>query len=282
VNNAHQFGLSDLHQLRGRVGRSNKKAFCYLLAPPMSTLPNDSRKRLQTLEQHSDLGSGFQIAMRDLDIRGAGNLLGGEQSGFMAEIGFEMYQKILDEAIRELKRTEFKELFHEEISKQDDFVKDCTIDTDLEILIPDEYVESVTERLSLYQRMDNCETEAELEVMKQELSDRFGPIPRQVNDLFITVRCRKLAVDLGFEKMSLKDNTLRCYFINRPDSPYFESQTFNKTLQYLQTETNKAKLKQKGRLFMLVASGIQSMEELHRFLNGLHHYCFAEEHVIPS
>ncbi|MGN6166175.1 MAG: transcription-repair coupling factor, partial [Flavisolibacter sp.] len=150
VNNAHHFGLSDLHQLRGRVGRSNKKAFCYLLAPPVSTLPTDSRKRLQTLEQHSELGSGFQIAMRDLDIRGAGNMLGGEQSGFMAEIGFEMYQKILDEAIRELKRTQFKDLFKEEISKQDDFVQDCTIDTDLEILIPDNYVENITERLSLY------------------------------------------------------------------------------------------------------------------------------------
>ena len=163
VNNAHQFGLSDLHQLRGSVGRSNKKAFCYLLAPPMSTLPADSRKRLSTLEQYSDLGSGFQIAMRDLDIRGAGNLLGGEQSGFIAEIGFEMYQKILDEAIRELKRKEFKELFKEEIQKQDDFVSDCTIDTDLEILIPDEYVESITERLSLYSRLDNCETEKDLD-----------------------------------------------------------------------------------------------------------------------
>ena len=163
VNNAHHFGLSDLHQLRGRVGRSNKKAFCYLLAPPMSTLTADSRKRLTTLEQYSDLGSGFQIAMRDLDIRGAGNMLGGEQSGFIAEIGFEMYQKILDEAIRELKRKEFKELFKEEIQKQDDFVTDCTIDTDLEILIPDEYVESITERLSLYSRLDNCENEKELE-----------------------------------------------------------------------------------------------------------------------
>ena len=177
VNNAHQFGLSDLHQLRGRVGRSNKKAFCYLLAPSISTLPADSRKRLQTLEQHSDLGSGFQIAMRDLDIRGAGNLLGGEQSGFMAEIGFEMYQKILDEAIKELKRTQFKELFKEEIAKQDDFVQDCTIDTDLEILIPDEYVESITERLSLYTRLDNSETEQELQQMKEEMIDRFGPIP---------------------------------------------------------------------------------------------------------
>jgi transcription-repair coupling factor (superfamily II helicase) len=270
VHNAHQFGLSDLHQLRGRVGRSNKKAFCYLLAPPMSTLHNDTRKRLQTLEQHSDLGSGFQIAMRDLDIRGAGNLLGGEQSGFMAEIGFEMYQKILDEAIRELKRTEFKELFKEEIAKQDDFVQDCTIDTDLEILIPDEYVESITERLSLYQRLDNCEKEEELTEMKQELADRFGPIPQQVEDLFITVRCRRLAVDLGFEKMSLKANVLRCFFINRPDSPYFESATFRNILDYLQKETNKARLKQTGRLFFIVITDVRSMEDMHRFLSALH------------
>ena len=269
VNNAHQFGLSDLHQLRGRVGRSNRKAFCYLLAPPMSTLPADSRKRLQTLEQHSDLGSGFQIAMRDLDIRGAGNLLGGEQSGFMAEIGFEMYQKILDEAIRELKRTDFKDLFKEEIAKQDDFVQDCTIDTDLEILIPDEYVESITERLSIYQRLDNCETEDDLLLMREELIDRFGPIPPQVEDLFITVRCRKLAVDLGFEKMSLKDNTLRCFFINRPDSPYFESALFKNILDYLQTGTNKAKLKQVGKMFLLIVTDTRSMEDMHRFLSNM-------------
>jgi len=274
VNNAHQFGLSDLHQLRGRVGRSNKKAFCYLLAPPMSTLPADSRKRLQTLEQHSELGSGFQIAMRDLDIRGAGNLLGGEQSGFMAEIGFEMYQKILEEAIKELKRTEFRELFKEEIAKQDDFVQDCTIDTDLEILIPDEYVESITERLSLYQRLDNSETEEELLEMREELADRFGPIPPQVEDLFITVRCRKLAVDLGFEKMSLKDEVLRCHFINRPDSPYFESELFNKIIEYLQTGTNKAKLRQTGKLFLLVAQPVKGMEEMHRFLSGMHRFAF--------
>lgn len=281
VNNAHQFGLSDLHQLRGRVGRSNKKAFCYLLAPPMSVLPPDSRKRLQTLEQHSDLGSGFQIAMRDLDIRGAGNMLGGEQSGFMAEIGFEMYQKILDEAIKELKRTEFKELFKEEIAKQDDFVQDCTIDTDLEILIPDEYVESITERLSLYQRLDNCDTEEDLELMRQELEDRFGAIPTQVTDLFITVRCRKLAVELGFEKMSLKDNVLRCFFINRPDSPYFESDLFNHILYYLQTGTNKAKLKQTGRLFLLVVQPINDMNAMYQFLKGLHNHCFANT-TIPA
>ncbi len=279
VNNAHQFGLSDLHQLRGRVGRSNKKAFCYLLAPSVSTLPADSRKRLQTLEQHSELGSGFQIAMRDLDIRGAGNMLGGEQSGFMAEIGFEMYQKILDEAIRELKRTQFKDLFKEEITKQDDFVQDCTIDTDLEILIPDEYVESIAERLSLYQRLDNCETEQDLSLMRQELNDRFGTMPQPVEDLFITVSCRKLAVDLGFEKMSLKSNILRCYFINRPDSLYFESGLFNSILNYLQTGTNKARLKQNGKLFMLIAEPVKSMEEMHRFLAGLHRYCFVQTEI---
>lgn len=270
VNNAHQFGLSDLHQLRGRVGRSNKKAFCYLLAPPMSTLPADSRKRLQTLEQFSDLGSGFQIAMRDLDIRGAGNLLGGEQSGFMAEIGFEMYQKILDEAIRELKRSSFKEVFREEISRQDDFVSDCTIDTDLEILIPDAYVESITERLSLYTRLDNCENEEELQEFYRELADRFGPVPKSVEDLFTTLRCRKLAVDLGFEKMSLKNETLRCYFINRNDSPYFESAIFKNLLQYLQTGTNKARLKQVAKNFLLVVNDIGDMQALHRFLKQMH------------
>jgi transcription-repair coupling factor (superfamily II helicase) len=272
VNNAHQFGLSDLHQLRGRVGRSNKKAFCYLLAPPMSLLPADSRKRLQTLEQHSELGSGFQIAMRDLDIRGAGNLLGGEQTGFMAEIGFEMYQKILDEAIRDLKRTQFKELFKEEIAKQDDYVQDCTIDTDLEILIPDDYVESITERLSLYTRLDNCETEEELEQMRTELIDRFGHIPSEVNDLFITVRCRKLAVSLGFERLILKNNSLRCYFINKPDSPYFESETFQNILSFIQTETNKARLKQAGKLFLLTVDGVDAMEELFQFLSRMHQY----------
>lgn len=269
VNNAHQFGLSDLHQLRGRAGRSNKKAFCYLLAPPMSTLPSDSKKRLQTLEQHSELGSGFQIAMRDLDIRGAGNMLGGEQSGFMAEIGFEMYQKILDEAIRELKRTEFRELFKEEIAKQEDFVQDCSIDTDLEILIPDSYVESITERLSLYSRLDNCDTEEELGQFYEELKDRFGPVPRQVNDLFDTVRCRKLAVTLGFEKMLLKNEVLKCYFINKPDSPYFESEIFRTLLDFIQTQTNKAKLKQVGKLFMLVIDDIKNMYSLLEILQRM-------------
>ncbi len=267
VNNAHQFGLSDLHQLRGRVGRSNKKAFCYLLAPPLSTLPADSRKRLTTLEQYSDLGSGFQIAMRDLDIRGAGNMLGGEQSGFIAEIGFEMYQKILDEAIRELKRKDFKELFKEEIQKQDDFVSDCTIDTDLEILIPDEYVESITERLSLYSRLDNCEADKDLADFHTEMTDRFGEIPPQVEDLFTTVRCRKIAVELGFEKMILKDDILKCFFVANPDSAFFSSKTFEKILEFIQTKTNKAKLKQVGRNGILIVKDMHSMQEMYDFLN---------------
>ena len=270
INNAHQFGLSDLHQLRGRVGRSNKKAFCYLIAPPLSTLPADSRKRLQTLEHFSDLGSGFQIAMRDLDIRGAGNMLGGEQSGFMAEIGFEMYQKILEESIKELKRTSFKELFQEEISKQDDYVTDCTIDTDLEILIPDSYVESITERLSLYTRLDSCNNEEDLLIFEKDMIDRFGPIPNEVVDLFVTVRCRWLAVGLGFEKMSLKENMLRCYFINKNDSPYFESDIFRNVLDYIQKDTNKAKLKQVAKNFLLVVTEVKSMEAMHTFLKRMH------------
>jgi transcription-repair coupling factor (superfamily II helicase) len=270
VNNAHHFGLSDLHQLRGRVGRSNKKAFCYLLAPPMSTLPDDSRKRLQTLEQFSELGSGFQIAMRDLDIRGAGNLLGGEQSGFMAEIGFEMYQKILAEAVRELKRSDFQELFKEEISKQDDFVSDCTIDTDLEIMIPDSYVENIGERLSLYTRLDQSEDDAELEQMKLELTDRFGPLPEPVNDLFITIQCRRLAIALGFEKMTLKEETMRCFFINRPDSPYFESETFKNLLAFTNTSMNNANFKQVGKTFILVIRDIKGMEACYRTLTKMY------------
>jgi transcription-repair coupling factor (superfamily II helicase) len=274
VNNAHQFGLSDLHQLRGRVGRSNKKAFCYLLAPPMSTLPPDSRKRLSTLEQYSDLGSGFQIAMRDLDIRGAGNMLGGEQSGFIAEIGFEMYHKILDEAVRELKRTEFKELYKDEIAQQDDFVTDCSIDTDLEILIPDSYVESITERLSLYSRLDNCENEEDLVAFHAEMGDRFGPIPAPVEDLFTTVRCRRKAVELGFEKLFLKNNALKCFFVSNPESPYFTSDLFNKMIGFLQKGTNKARLKQTGKNFLLVVDDVKDMTELHDFLLKMHQFIF--------
>lgn len=269
INNAHQFGLSDLHQLRGRVGRSNRKAFCYLMAPPISTLPNDSRRRLQTLEQFNELGSGFQIAMRDLDIRGAGNMLGGEQTGFIAEIGFEMYHKILDEAIRELKSTDFKEVFAAEMERKQDFVSDCTIDTDLEILIPDAYVESITERLSLYTQLDNVKDNEELELYTAELIDRFGPLPLQVQDLLTAIRCRKTAKELGFEKLILKNEQLRLYFIGNPESPYFESDVFNRIMTYIQTKTNNARLKQVGKNFMLIADKMRSMSQIEAFLNAM-------------
>lgn len=269
VNNAHQFGLSDLHQLRGRVGRSNKKAFCYLLAPPMSLLPGDSRKRLQTLEQFNELGSGFQIAMRDLDIRGAGNLLGGEQSGFIAEIGFEMYQKILAEAMRELRTTDFKDVFKEELERKQDFVSDCTIDTDLEILIPDTYVENITERLSLYTQLDDLETDEELNKFALELQDRFGPIPPAVEDLFTTLRSRQIACQLGFEKLILKNEQMRLYFVSNPDSPYFESETFNHILAYIQNRTINARLKQVGKNFLLVVDRIRRMKDVLTFLEGM-------------
>ncbi len=270
INNAHQFGLSDLHQLRGRVGRNNKKAFCYLMAPPMSTLPNDSRKRLQTLEQFNELGSGFQIAMRDLDIRGAGNLLGGEQSGFIAEIGFEMYQKILAEAMRELKTSDFKDVFSEELDRKRDYVSDCTIDTDLEILIPDSYVESITERLSLYTQLDDIEDDEKLNAFATEMQDRFGPIPPQVQELFTTIRCRTIAKELGFEKLILKNEQMRLYFVNNPDSPYFESVTFNHIMSYIQKHTNNARLKQVGKNFMLLVDRVKNMGDVLWFMEGIY------------
>ncbi len=269
INNAHQFGLSDLHQLRGRVGRSNKKAFCYLVAPSLITLPDDSRKRLKTLEQFNELGSGFQIAMRDLDIRGAGNLLGGEQSGFIAEIGFEMYHKILEEAIRDLKHTDFKDVFAEEMERRKDFVNDCTIDTDLEILIPDDYVQNITERLILYTQLDHIDQDEDIRVFEAELKDRFGPIPPQVQDLLVTIRCRQMAKELGFEKLILKNEQLRLYFINDPEAPYFESETFRNILQYIQTEVNFARLKQIGKNFLLIADAIKSMKDVEAFLRGM-------------
>jgi len=262
INNAHQFGLSDLHQLRGRVGRSNKKAFCYLLAPSLALLPGDSKKRLQTIEQYSELGSGFSISMRDLDIRGAGNMLGGEQSGFITDIGFEMYQKILNEAIRELKHNEFKDVFKEQILHKEDFVTDCTVDTDLEILIPDSYVESIAERLSLYTRLDDCEDEEALQRFEAALIDRFGPLPRPVQSLLIALRARWAAQDLGFERLILKNRQLRLYFVSNPDSPYFESETFKTILQVIQLQLKNARLKNVGTNFMLIIDQVKSIEEV--------------------
>jgi transcription-repair coupling factor (superfamily II helicase) len=191
-----------------------------------------------------------------------------------------MYQKILDEAIRELKRTEFKEVFKEEIQKQDDFVSDCTIDTDLEILIPDEYVESITERLSLYSRLDNCNNENELQELHKEMADRFGTIPPQVEDLFTTVRCRKIAVDLGFEKMILKNDILKCFFISNPESPYFTSKTFESILDFIQTKTNKAKLKQVGKNGILIVRDISNMRILYQFLKQMEEHVTADNKVM--
>ena len=213
INNAHQFGLSDLHQLRGRVGRSNKHAFCYLLAPPLSTLSNESKQRLKTIEEFSELGSGFNIAMRDMDIRGAGNMLGAEQSGFIAEIGLDVYQKILDEAVRELKQTDFKELYKEELERTHDYVRDCAIETDLEMLIPNEFVSNTTERMLLYRELNDIKDEAGLKKFEEQLHDRFGPVPEPVYELFEAMRLKWMATKLGMEQIILKGRTMRCYFV---------------------------------------------------------------------
>jgi transcription-repair coupling factor (superfamily II helicase) len=244
INNAHQFGLSDLHQLRGRVGRSNKKAFCYLLSPPVSTLTAEARKRLKTIEEFSELGSGFNIAMRDMDIRGAGNLLGGEQSGFINEVGFETYHKILDEAIAELKETEYKDLFKEPLSEKKDFVTDCQIDTNMEILIPNHYVQASAERLQLYQEIDDIENEEKLKEYELKLTDRFGQLPESVKELLNIVRLRWTAKKLGIEKLILKSGKMICYFVSNPESEYYQSEIFNKILQYIQKNQRKCKMKE--------------------------------------
>jgi transcription-repair coupling factor (superfamily II helicase) len=247
INDAQNYGLSELHQLRGRVGRTNKKAFCYLLAPPMSVLTDEARKRLKAIEEFSDLGSGFNIAMRDLDIRGAGNILGGEQSGFISEIGFEMYNRILDEAILELKEVEFKDVFAEEISKK--YVRECQIETDLEVLLPDDYVSSTTERLSLYKELDSIEGESNLFIFQDKLVDRFGPLPAQAIELMNALRLRWLARDLGIEKLVIRQGALLGFFVNNPESPYYQSAAFTKVLQYLQSRPNAFKMRESnGRL----------------------------------
>ena len=251
INQAHMFGLSDLHQMRGRVGRSNKKAFCYLLTTPVSLLTPEARKRLKAIEEFSDLGSGFNIAMRDLDIRGAGNLLGGEQSGFINEIGFEMYQKILDEAIMEL-RMEHEELRATEVGGSHKFtgnvhaayVSDCVIDTDMEILIPDDYVNNITERLNLYRELDDSKNEDELKKFEAQLIDRFGPVPTQTLELIHTIRLRWLAMEVGFEKLLLKNNRMVGYFVAKQDSPYYQSEVFTKVLKFVQQNPKLCKMKE--------------------------------------
>ena len=260
INNAHHFGLSDLHQLRGRVGRSNRKAYCFLLTPPMSSLTNDARKRLQTIEQFAELGSGIHIAMRDLDIRGAGNLLGGEQSGFIVNMGYETYQKILNEAIQELKEDEYRDLFKDELEEKHEYVHEVTIETDDEMLIPDAYVSSIGERLGLYQKLDGMETEAEIEKFKTELTDRFGPLPNAVENLFDALRLRWAARKLGFERISYKSKKLRCFFISNPDSPFYGSAYFQKLLQYIQHKTDhRFMLKQTASHLMLNCEEVKNI-----------------------
>ncbi len=261
INDAHHFGLSDLHQLRGRVGRTNKKAFCYLLTPSLSGLTREARQRLRAIEEFAELGSGFNIAMRDLDIRGAGNLLGAEQSGFISEIGFEMYHRILDEAIQELKANEFKDVYEEKETKG--FVQDCQIETDLELLIPDDYITNIRERLSLYKELDNIEEEDALMAFQDKLIDRFGPLPRQVGGLMNAIRLRWLAKETGFEKIVLRNRKLTGYFIKDQESPYYQSPEFTSILKFIQSNPGRCRMKEaKERLTL-------SFYNVHSVFDGL-------------
>ena len=270
INHANHFGLSDLHQMRGRVGRSNKKAFCYLLTPALSLLTSDARKRLSALEEFSDLGDGFKVAMRDLDIRGAGNLLGAEQSGFITDLGYELYHKILDEAVQELKENEFRELFEKQLSEVVETIKvDCQIETDLTVLIPEKYVSSISERLSLYTQLDDMKNEEELVKFERMVKDRFGPLPPEMKDIIEIVRVRWIAEMLGMEKILLKNNNLKCYFVSSENEKYYKSATFGKILDYVKMNSRKCSLKEaKGKL-ILIFEKITSIEELKGILREI-------------
>ncbi|HRG33373.1 MAG: transcription-repair coupling factor [Saprospiraceae bacterium] len=272
INNAQNFGLSDLHQLRGRVGRSNRKAYCYLFAPPSSALTLEAKKRLKTLEEFSDLGSGFNISMRDLDIRGAGNLLGGEQSGFISDIGYETYQRILEEAIFELKEGEYKSLFEEEGKPQKTYVRDTSIDSDIEMFIPDSYVTNVQERLNLYQQLDKLEKEEDIEKFSVALKDRFGPIPSFVEELFEGLRTRWIAKEMGFERIILKKKKLQAYFISNPQSSYFESPYFKSLLKIISTDHSSEPfiLKQSNQLLILIRENVKTLRQAKTLLVKLH------------
>ena len=271
INNAQNFGMSDLHQLRGRVGRSNRKAFCYLFTPPISVLTSEARKRIRTLEENSELGSGFQIAMKDLDIRGAGNLLGGEQSGFISDIGFETYQKILEEAVHELKETEFKDLFKEDLDKKRQYVRDVEIDTDIEMLIPDAYIPVIQERLLLYTELDTISDEAGLSSFKMKLKDRFGTIPKQVDELVDALRLRWICKELGFERLSYKNNKLRCFFMANAQSSYFESELFQKLLKFVSTDGQKMglTLKQSKNFLIVIKERCKNLREVKAILDRM-------------
>ncbi|HAI19184.1 MAG: transcription-repair coupling factor [Xanthomarina sp.] len=264
INNANNFGLSDLHQMRGRVGRSNKKAFCYFITPEYVAMTEDARKRMTALEQFSELGSGFNIAMKDLEIRGAGDLLGGEQSGFINDIGFDTYQKILNEAIEELKENEFKDLYKDD-GKEKEYVKDVTIDSDIEMLFPDDYVNNISERLNLYTQLNNLKTEEELQKFETEIIDRFGELPTQVVDLFNSVRVKWLATKMGLEKVVMKQGKLIGYFITDQKSGFYQSNGFTKILQYIQSHPGACKMKEKqtrnGLRLLLTFENIKTVKQ---------------------
>ena len=273
INNANNFGLSDLHQMRGRVGRSNKKAFCYLITPPYHMMTDDARKRIQAIELHSELGSGFYIAMKDLEIRGAGDLLGGEQSGFINDIGFETYQKILNEAIEELKENEFKDLYHMEDDQSKTYVKEVQIDSDFEILFPDDYISSINERLSLYKELSDIETEAEIQVFEAKLIDRFGDLPTQAVDLLNSVRLKWVAKSIGLERVVLKQKRMIGYFISDQQSEFYHSQYFTRVLSYVQkngqTCVMKEKQTKKGLRLLITFIRIDSVEKALETLAGI-------------
>ena len=267
VNSAQNFGLSDLHQMRGRVGRSNRKAFCYLLAPPLSVLSDESRRRLQAIESFSDLGSGIQIALQDLDIRGAGNLLGAEQSGFIADLGYETYQKILKEAVRELKNDEFQELFKEQTKEQGSapadasvYVDECTVETDLDLFFPDSFVPDGSERILLYRELDSMERETDIQRFKERLQDRFGQIPKQALELIRLVTLRRIGRELGIERIFLKGGRMSLFFVSNPDSPYYESNAFGAILAYAAQNPMTCRLREDGTKRSLLISNVPDVE----------------------
>ena len=273
INNANNFGLSDLHQMRGRVGRSNKKAFCYFITPPYSAMTADARKRIQALEVHSDLGSGFKIAMKDLEIRGAGDLLGGEQSGFINEIGFETYQKILNEAIEELKENEFKELYSGSDNAPKDFVKDPQIDTDFELLFPDNYINSISERLSLYNELSNTKNDTALETYEKNLVDRFGELPEEAKDLLDSVRIKWVAKKLGLEKIVMKKGKLIGYFVSDQQSPYYQTPMFSSVIRFVQLNPTVCQIKEKqtksGLRLLLTFNNVNHVKTALQLLNKM-------------
>jgi transcription-repair coupling factor (superfamily II helicase) len=265
INNANNFGLSDLHQMRGRVGRSNKKAFCYFICPPYHMMTDDARKRISALEQFSELGSGFNIAMKDLEIRGAGDLLGGEQSGFINEIGFETYQKIMNEAIEELKENEFKELYKDEEKPEKAYVKDLNIDTDFELLFPDEYINSITERLKLYNELSLIKDEIALLEYEQKLIDRFGALPKQAVSLLNSIKIKWIATKFGVEKLVMKQGKMICYFVSDQQSAFYASPNFHQVLQFVQKHPNICKMKEKqtpnGLRLLLTFENVKSIRK---------------------